>query len=120
MFAGAFSSALGDFLATLLVLAGVIVYVTLVRQISVRRATADNVSPPAKAFGLAELFIAIALIVFFLWMIAGTVSRPPPKVSVPLIIANELLFVVIVLLVMTYLRGIGRLPTSTQSCQSTS
>jgi membrane protease YdiL (CAAX protease family) len=109
MLAGAFSSVLPTLLGSLLVLAGALVYTTLIRQISFRRAAvtaepAESAIPTGKAFGLAELFVAIAVILLFFWMITNALSRPPPRVSTPMIIANELLFVAIVLLVMTYLR----------------
>jgi membrane protease YdiL (CAAX protease family) len=106
MLAGAFSSALATLLGSLLVLAATLVYITLIRQISVRRAVVE-LEPevaPAKAFGLSELFLTIALISFFAWMITGAVSRPPPRVTTSMIIANELLFIAIILLVLAYLR----------------
>jgi len=106
MFAGAFSNALVTLLGSLLLLAGVLIYLTLIRQIAVRRAavTSEPEITPVRAFGLPELIVAIAVILFFSWMITGAVSRPPPEVTTPLIIANELLFIAIVLLVMAYLR----------------
>ena len=106
MLADGFGSAMGNLLGALLLLAGVFVYVTLIRQIRVRRAVATPESgvTPAKAFGLAELFVAIGVILFFSWMVTSAVSRPPPKVTAPLIVANELFFIAIVLLVMVYLR----------------
>jgi membrane protease YdiL (CAAX protease family) len=106
MLAGAFSSALWTLLGSLIVVAGTLVYVTLIRQISVRRAVV-SLEPgiaPAKTFGLPELLLAMALISFFTWMITGAVSGPPPHVTTSMIIANELLFIAIILLVMAYLR----------------
>ena len=64
MFAGAFSSALGNILVAVLVLAGLAIYLALIRQISVRRSTA-NLAPdatPLKTFGLPEACLAAALI----------------------------------------------------------
>lgn len=106
MLAGALSSALATLLGSLLVLAGILVYRTLIRQIKVRRAavTVETDVPTGKAFGLAELLVAIAVILLFFWMIANAVSQKPATVSTPMIIANELLFIAIVLLVMAYLR----------------
>src|SRR5438552_8040939 len=106
MFAGAFSSALVTLLASLLLLAGVLIYLTLIRQIAVRHeaVTSEPEITSTRAFGLPELIVAIAVILFFSWMITGAVSQPPPQVTTPLIIANELLFIAIVLLVMAYLR----------------
>ena len=106
MLAGGFGSALGNLLGSLLVLAGILVYATLIRQIRVRRAamTLEPGTAAIKTFGLPELFVTIAVVLFFFWMIARAVSGPPPKVSTSLIIANELFFIAIVLLVMAYLR----------------
>jgi uncharacterized protein len=106
MLADGFGSALATLLGSLLVLAGILVYLTLIRQISVRRvaATSEPDVAPAKAFGLAELFVAIGVILFFSWMITSAASHPPRNVSTTLIIANELFFIAIVLLVMAYLR----------------
>ena len=106
MLAGGFGSALGNLLGSLLVLAGILVYATLIRQIRVRRAamTLEPGTTAIKTFGLPELFVTIAVVLFFFWMIARAVSGPPPKVSTSLIIANELFFIAIVLLVMAYLR----------------
>jgi membrane protease YdiL (CAAX protease family) len=106
MFAGAFSSAVATLLGLFLVFAGALVYIILICQISARRTAATSepgVTSP-KVFGLAELFVAITVVLFFLYMLIAAVSRPPPKVTTPLIIANELLFIAIVLLVMAYLR----------------
>jgi membrane protease YdiL (CAAX protease family) len=106
MLAGAFSSALGNIFIALLFLAGLGVYLTLLRQISARRNAVgfqEGVAPK-RDFGLAELFVAIGVILLFSYMIAGAVSHPVPQVSTPVIIANELLFIAIVLLVMAYLK----------------
>ena len=106
MLAGAFSSALTTVLGALLVLAAILVYRTLIRQIRARCAAA-SLEPgitPSRSFELPELVLAVALILFFSWMITGAVSHRPPKVDTWLIIANELLFIAIVLLVMVYLR----------------
>ena len=109
MLAGGFGSALGSLLGSLLVLAGILVYATLIRQVRVRRApvAVEPGAAAAKNFGRPELFLTIAIILFFSWMAARAVSGPPPKVSTSLIIENELFFIAIVLLVMAYLRFRG-------------
>ena len=106
MLASAFSSALGNILVALVILAGLAVYLTLVRQISARRhAVAFEEGAPVKQdFGLPELVVAIAIILLFSYMTLGAVSRPVPEMSTPVIIANYLLFIAIVLLVMAYLK----------------
>lgn len=105
MFASAFSSALGNIFVALIVIAGLAVYLTLIRQINARRndlSVAEGIATPA--FGLPELFVAIALILLFSYMITATVAQPVPHVTTFVIITNELLFVAIVLLVMAYLK----------------
>ncbi|HJT44632.1 MAG TPA: type II CAAX endopeptidase family protein [Chthoniobacterales bacterium] len=105
MFAGAFSSALGNIFVALLVLAGLAVYLTLIRQINARRdALPVDEATVTRPFGLAELFVAIALILLFSYMIAAAVSQPVPQMTTFVIVANELLFIAIVLLVMAYLK----------------
>ena len=106
MLASAFSSAFGNIFVALLVLAGFAVYLTLVRQIGARREAVgfEEGAVAKQDFGLPELFVAIAIILLFSYMIVGAVSRPVPEMSIPVIIANELLFIAIVLLVMAYLK----------------
>jgi uncharacterized protein len=110
MFAGAFSSALGNILIVLLVLAGLVVYFTLVRQINARRSTAGlatDVAPP-KNFGLPEAFLAAALTLFLLLNITAAVGRTPIQLNDRDLVANFLftLFVVLFIAAFLKLRGI--------------
>jgi membrane protease YdiL (CAAX protease family) len=110
MFAGAFSSALGNILIVLLVLAGLVVYFTLVRQINARRSTAGlatDVSPP-KNFGLPEAFLAAALTLFLLLNITAAAGRTPIQLNDRDLVANFLftLFVVLFIAAFLKLRGI--------------
>src|SRR5579864_8676031 len=80
MLAGVFGSALAILLGALLVLAGVLVYSTLIRQISVRRA-AETLEPgivPTKAFGLPEALLATALVLFLLMNVTASFERRYP------------------------------------------
>ena len=105
MFASAFSSALGNIFGALLVLAGLAVYGTLIRQINARRhALPVSEATLTPGFRLPELFVAIALILLFSYMIGAAVSQPVPQMTTFVIVANELLFIAIVLLVMAYLK----------------
>ena len=106
MLASALSGALGNIFVALLVLAGLAVYLTLVRQVSARREAVgfEEGAVVKQDFGLPELFVAIAIILLFSYMIVGAVSRSVSEMSIPVIIANELLFIAIVLLVMAYLK----------------
>jgi membrane protease YdiL (CAAX protease family) len=106
MFAGAFSSALVNLLIALLVLAGLAIYLTLVRQISARRSTitdAAEITAPARTFGLPEIFLAAFLILFVLWGVAMSASRAPVEMTTRGIIVSELFFVGIVGLVAAFL-----------------
>ena len=110
MFGSAFSSAIGNIFAILLVLTGLAIYTTLIRQISVRTTQlpvepAPDAPPPIRTFGLPELIVALAIILLFSLMIVSSVSQPVRmSTSVTLIIGNELFFIAIVLMVMAYLR----------------
>lgn len=110
MFAGAFSSALGNILIVLLVLAGLAVYLTLVRQISARKSTPGLATdaPPPKTFGLPEAFLAAALTLFLLLNIRAAVGRTPIQLNDRDLVANLLftLFVVFFIAAFLKLRGI--------------
>ena len=110
MFAGAFSSALGSILIVLLVLAGLAVYLTLVRQISARKSTAGLATdaPPPKTFGFPEAFLAAALTLFLLLNIRAAVGHTPIQLNDRDLIANFLftLFVVFFIAAFLKLRGI--------------
>ena len=110
MFAGAFSSALGSILIVLLVLAGLAVYFTLVRQISARKSTAGLATdmPATKNFGLPEAFLAAALTLFLLLNITAAVGRTPIQLNDRDLVANFLftLFVVFFIAAFLKLRGI--------------
>jgi CAAX protease family protein len=110
MFAGAFSSAVGNLFVVLLVLAGLVIYVTLIRQINARRSTTGLATdiPPGRNFGLPEGFLAAALILFLLLNITAAVDRSPMQLSSRDLIANFLLtlFVVFFIAAFLKLRGI--------------
>jgi membrane protease YdiL (CAAX protease family) len=110
MFAGAFSSALANLLIALLVLFGLAIYLTLVRQIKVRRSTTEaTLRPPAaRTFGLPEMFLAAALILFVLINITAAVGRSSIQITSGDLIANLLftLFVVFFIAAFLKLRGI--------------
>ena len=110
MFAGAFSSALGNILIVLLVLAGLAVYLTLVRQISARKSTAGLAAdaPSPKTFGLPEAFLAAALTLFLLLNIRAAVGRTPIQLNDRDLVANFLftIFVVFFIAAFLKLRGI--------------
>jgi membrane protease YdiL (CAAX protease family) len=109
MLASAFSSALGNILVAVLVLAGLAIYLTLIRQISVRRSTTAIATDatPLKTFGLPEAFLAAALILFLLLNITAAVGRSPIQLNDRDLVANFLftLFVVFFIAAFLKLRG---------------
>ena len=106
MFAGAFSSALGNILVAVLVLAGLAIYLTLIRQISARRSTPAIATDGAllKPFGLPEAFFAAALILFLLLNITAAVGRSPIQLNDRDLIANFLFTLFVVFLIAAFLK----------------
>jgi membrane protease YdiL (CAAX protease family) len=110
MLAGAFSSALWTLLGSLILLAGAFVYLTLVRQITARRARVggDIDVAPRKTFGLPEAFLAVGLIFLVLMNVIASVGRSPVQLANRDLVANFLiaLFIVFVVAAFLKLRGI--------------
>src|SRR6266487_7001656 len=102
MLAGAFSSALWTLLGSLIVLAGTLVYLTLIRQISARRTSASGEIDvtPRKVFGLPEAFLATGLVLFLLMNVTAALGRQAPiTLSSRDLIANFLFTLFIVFFV---------------------
>ncbi len=111
MLAGAFSSALWTLFGSLIVLAGVCVYLTLIRQIGARRTTASEECgvAPRKTFGLPEAFLATGLVVYLLMnVIASFGRRSPVQLGSRELMVNFLfsLFIVFFVAAILKLRGI--------------
>src|SRR6266404_1716374 len=107
MLAGAFSSVLWALLGSLMVVAGALVYGTLIRQISARRATAAPESTevtPGKTFGLPEAFLATGLVLFLLMSVTASVGRAPIQLSSRDLVANFVLALFIVCVVAGFLK----------------
>jgi membrane protease YdiL (CAAX protease family) len=86
-------------------LASIYVYISLIRQISVRaHAPAGE---PTRRFGLPEAILAAALIFFLLLNISASVSRPSVQLSTRNLLENLLFTVVVVLFIATFLRFRG-------------
>ncbi len=84
MLAGAFSSVLWTLLGSLIVVAGALVYGTLIRQISARCATAapeSTEAAPRRTFGLPEALLATGLVLFLLMSVTASVGRSPIQLS---------------------------------------
>ena len=101
MFAGAFSSAIANLLIALLVLAGLAVYLTLIRQISTRRTTIDPApgALPVRTFGVPEMFLAAALILFVLINITAAAGHSSIQLTSRDLIANLLFTLFVVLFI---------------------
>jgi len=110
MLAGAFSSALWTLFGSLIVLAGVFVYLTLIRQINARRATASEEPgvAPGKTFGLPEAFLATGLVLFLSMNVTASLRHGPVRLTSHDLIANLLftLFIVFFVAAFLKLRGI--------------
>ncbi len=110
MLAGAFSSALWTLLGSLIVLAGTLVYLTLIRQIGARRTSASGEIDvaPRKMFGLPEAFLATGLVLFLLMNVTASLGRKPIQLTNRDLVANFLftLFILFVVVAFLKLRGI--------------
>lgn len=107
MLAGAFSSALWILLGSLIVVAGTLVYITLIRQISARRSTTEATSDavPQRTFGLPEVFLAMGLILFLSMNITASLERHSPiQLTSRDLVANFLVSLFVVFVVAAFLK----------------
>src|SRR5438445_9724902 len=86
-------------------LASIYVYVSLIRQISVR--TSVPAGESGKRFGLPEVIVAAVLISLLLRGISASVSRPSAQVDARDLLANLLLTFALVLFIVAFLRFRG-------------
>src|SRR5438477_9933823 len=86
-------------------LASIYVYVSLIRQISVR--TSVPAGESGKRFGLPEAILAAVLISLLLRGISASVSRPSAQVDARDLLANLLLTFALVLFIVAFLRFRG-------------
>src|SRR6266700_316725 len=86
-------------------LASIYVYVSLIRQISVR--TSVSAGESGKRFGLPEATVAAVLISLLLRGISASVSRPSAQVDARDLLANLLLTFALVLFIVAFLRFRG-------------
>jgi uncharacterized protein len=110
MLAGAFSSALWTLFGSLIVLASVFVYLTLIRQINARHAIANAEidAAPRKTFGLPEAFLATGLVLFLLMNVTASFRRRSPvQLGSHDLIVNFLFALFIVFFVAAFLKVRG-------------
>src|SRR5918996_6556263 len=86
----------------LYLLAGIYIYISLIRQIAARASVPAG--EPAKAFGLPEAILAGVMILFLLLSITASVSRPSIDLSARNLLANLLFTMFVVLFIMTFLQ----------------
>ena len=85
-----------------LLVAGVYIYVSLLRQIAARAPSAEI--PPARTFDWPEAIIAILLTSFFLLTLAGASTHNPPQMRSVDLIASGALTVGMLLALAGFLR----------------
>jgi membrane protease YdiL (CAAX protease family) len=94
----ALSAALNAFF----LVAGVYIYVSLLRQIAVRRPNAE--APPLRTFGLPEAVIALLLTAFFLLTLSGAANHNVSRLRTRDLIASAILTIGLLLAVAGFLR----------------
>jgi membrane protease YdiL (CAAX protease family) len=87
------------------ILAGILVYISLIWQISVR--TSVPAGESGKRFGLPEAILAAVLVSLLLRGISASVSRPSAQVDARDLLANLLLTFALVLFIVAFLRFRG-------------
>jgi membrane protease YdiL (CAAX protease family) len=88
-------------LSFLYVIASAYVYISLIRQISVRTFAPAGAT---RTFGLPEAILAVVLILFLLLNIHSSVSRPSIQFSTRNLLENFILVVFVVLFIVTFLQ----------------
>jgi len=94
--------ALGSVMNALLLVVGLYIYVSLIRQISGRRSTSPNGS--TAGFGFPEAVLAAGLIFLLLLGVLASVSNPAVQFSGRVLVENLLFTLGIVLVVVAFLR----------------
>src|SRR6266404_571394 len=102
MFSATFLMALGSVTSALLLVVGLYIYVSLIRQISGRRSAATNGS--TRGFGLPEAVLAAGLIFLLLLGALASVSNPTVRFSGRVLVENLLVTLGIVLIIVAFLR----------------
>ena len=86
-------------------LAGVYVYISLIRQITARTSSkAFGAGGPERAFGLPEAIVAALLISYLLVSVSASASRPSIQLNPRNLLANLLFTVAVVLFIVTFLQ----------------
>src|SRR6266568_2351715 len=102
---GAAPNLILNILLPLYFLAGIYVYVSLIRQISAR--TSSSVDEPKRTFGLPEAILAGALIFLLLLNVSASVSNRPAQLNPRNLLENLVFTLGVVLLIVAFLRFRG-------------
>jgi membrane protease YdiL (CAAX protease family) len=86
-------------------LASIYVYISLIRQVSVRPSTVDD--GPTRRFGLPEAILAAALILLLLLNVSASVSNRSVQLNARNLLENLLFTLAVVLFIATFLRFRG-------------
>src|SRR3954463_6077819 len=97
-----FLPALSAVINAFFLVAGVYIYVSLLRQIAAR--TPDTEAPPLRNFGWPEAVIAVLLTFFFLLTLAGASSHTVTRIRTRDLIASAALTIGLLLAVAGFLR----------------
>jgi membrane protease YdiL (CAAX protease family) len=99
------SDALSGAVGNILLLAGVYVYVSLIRQISARPPSFSTDAP--KTFGLPEAVVAALLTLFLLLSVIGSIKAPSPALTTRDLVLNLVLVIVVLLILVGFLQFRG-------------
>ena len=102
---GAAPNLILNILLPLYLLAGICVYVSLIRQISAR--TSSSVDEPKRTFGLPEAILAGALIFLLLLNVSASVSNRSVQLNPRNLLENLVFTLAVVLFIVAFLRFRG-------------
>lgn len=94
--------ALGAVINAFFLVAGVYIYISLLRQLAAR--APDPEAPPARAFGWPEAFLAAVIVAFFLLTLSGAPTNRSPRMRSQDLVASAVLTIGLLLAVAGFLR----------------
>jgi membrane protease YdiL (CAAX protease family) len=103
MFSAGVLTAFWAIIGAIFFLVGLYIYISLIRQISVRAASAPASGVPPKTFGLPEAIIAALLISLLVLSLVASASTPGRELSNTDLINNLVLTIVIVMILIGFL-----------------
>lgn len=104
MLFASFSTALGAVINVLFLVAGVYIYVSLLRQIAVRSSAPPLEPPPLRTFGLAEAVVAAALVTWFLLNLVLSFYFESRRIGIREIVSDLILRIGLLLFMVGFLR----------------